>query len=348
MLGLICIALLCHVLRSILLPFVIAGILAFLLTPLIDHVAARTRMPRPLVALTPLGPLLAAIAVGIILGGPALAHAVTHVASNIRGTLGGLLGEFMGSRTLPIAGRSLDAQQLADAAVGYGAHWLTTSASLPRIVMHGAGAVVMAGLTFVVLGYCLIDGPQLARGLLWLTPPRHRPFVQEMWRRLAPLLRRYFVGVALVVLYATVAAYLGLGLVLRLKGALFLAIITGALEMLPIIGPTASALIAGLAAVQQAKSGSSIMAYVVYVVALRSSIDHFFGPLVLGGAARVRPVLVIFGFLAGGLLLGISGVILAVPVILAIRVSLGILYEGSGAEGRAGELPSKAKAMAQR
>jgi predicted PurR-regulated permease PerM len=48
---------------------------------------------------------------------------------------------------------------------------------------------------------------------------------------------------------------------------------------------------------------------------------------VLGRAGRVHPVLVIFCFLTGGLLFGVAGVILAVPVALAIKVILATLYE---------------------
>ena len=69
------------------------------------------------------------------------------------------------------------------------------------------------------------------------------------------------------------------------------------------------------------------MAYVIYAAALRISIDQFFGPIVLGKAARIRPVVVIFCFLTGGLLFGVVGIMLAVPVALAIRTTLAVLYQ---------------------
>jgi predicted PurR-regulated permease PerM len=51
---------------------------------------------------------------------------------------------------------------------------------------------------------------------------------------------------------------------------------------------------------------------------------------VLGKAAYMRPVLVIFCFLAGGMLFGIVGVILAVPAALAVKAILGEVYEEEG------------------
>ena len=81
-----------------------------------------------------------------------------------------------------------------------------------------------------------------------------------------------------------------------------------------------------MAAIEQAKSLWSVGAYVVYASALRLSIDQVVGPIVLGRAARVHPVLVIFCFLAGGALFGVVGVLLAVPVALSIRVALETIY----------------------
>src|SRR5262249_5750164 len=147
----------------------------------------------------------------------------------------------------------------------------------------------------------------IAAGMLRLVPPERRAFAARVCSELNPILRRYFVGIALIVVYAACAAYLGLGLILGLKHAVLLALLTGFLELIPIVGPAASATIAGLAAVNEAKSAGSVAAYIVYAFALRISIDQLVGPLVLGRAGAVSPVLVIFCFLAGGVLYGVVG-----------------------------------------
>jgi predicted PurR-regulated permease PerM len=108
---------------------------------------------------------------------------------------------------------------------------------------------------------------------------------------------------------------------------------TGLLEIVPLLGPAASAVLVGLFAIEQASSAWSIVAYALYATALRISIDQFFGPIVLGKAAYVRPVLVIFCFLAGGYLFGVIGVLLAVPAALALKVVLGQHYR-EGVSGR--------------
>jgi predicted PurR-regulated permease PerM len=93
-----------------------------------------------------------------------------------------------------------------------------------------------------------------------------------------------------------------------------------------VIGPTAAAIIAGLISLRTAAGIVNIAEYALYATLLRLSIDQLVGPVVLGRAAHVHPVLIIFCFLAGGVVLGIPGVILAVPVALVIKSTLETLY----------------------
>jgi len=165
-------------------------------------------------------------------------------------------------------------------------------------------AVFGTFLTLVLLFFFLQDGPRLTRGALGLLPPKHRPVAEFVWSRLDPVLKSYFIGVIVVVIYAMAAAYVGLGLLLGMRHALFLAVLTGLLEMFPVIGPASAAVLAGLVALRQAESFEAIIAYAIYATVLRLSIDQLLGPLVLGHAARLHPAIIIFRFLSGGLLFG--------------------------------------------
>ena len=313
--------------KEILLPFVVAAIVAFVATPLVDWLAARTRVPRWVYALGVLVALMGLGALLGLLGAPPLLRELQRIAGDLQGTVTGFVRVLVGNRTLDLMGQRLDAAGIG-AMIAHQAHsWMAQNGRILYLAAVGAAAFFAAILTLVLLGYFLLDAHRIGRGLAWLIPPHYRPFTSRVGRDLEPLLRRYFIGVGLVVLYASTAAYIGLGLVLKIQHAVFLALITGLLELIPFVGPAASAVIAGLVAVQQASSPWNIIAYIIYATALRISIDQFFGPLVLGRAAYVPPVLVIFCFLAGGLLFGIVGVVLSVPVALSIKVLLRILYE---------------------
>jgi predicted PurR-regulated permease PerM len=128
-----------------------------------------------------------------------------------------------------------------------------------------------------------------------------------------------------------------LGLVLGIPHAVLLAVLTGVLEMIPVIGPGLAVVIAGLVAIHSAAGIGAIIAYALYAIALRISIDQLFGPLALGTAARLHPVLVIFCFLSGAFLFGIVGVIMAVPVALVVKITLALLYDEPIKEALAGK-----------
>lgn len=312
--------------RGALLPFVVAGVPAYLCAPLLSRLAARTGLPRWVFALATWLVLAGGGSLVGYFGARALTEEWARIGSDLEGSLAHFVHDLLGGRRLPFPGGRADSAQIAAYAMGAARDWVSQGGRALIVAAWGFTGFFGFILMWVLLGYFLVDGPHIARGLLWLVPPPYRPFAVEVSTRVDPMLRRYFIGVALVVLYASLASYAGLGLVLGLRHAVFLALLTGALEVIPVIGPGAAAVIAGLAATQQAQGPWNILAYVLYATALRVSIDQFFGPIVLGRAAHLSPVLIIFCFLSGGILFGVVGVILAVPVALSIKVMLATLY----------------------
>ena len=315
-----------YLVQDILLPFVLGGIVAYICTPLIDWLNRRTGLPRFALAMGVLVILMAVAALFGFLVGPSLVGQIMNIAGDLHGAVTRLAQALIGNGSFTLLGQTFDATQIADEVVNGLHNRLAQKGALLTLTVLAIAIVFGFVLAWVVLGYLLFDAPAVGKGLIWLVPPDHRAFAGRVWRELDPVLRRYFIGIGLVVLYATTAAYVGLGLILGIHDALLLALLTGVLELIPLVGPVASAVIAGLVAVQQSTNAGGILEYVFYAAALRISIDEFFGPMVLGRAADVRPVLVIFCFLAGGLLFGIVGVILAVPVALALKATLATLY----------------------
>ena len=323
----IAVALLLYEIQWILPPFVLAGLLAYICTPPIEWLTARTGLPRTVFALAVFtGFMLIAAAVGY-LGLPPLARELTRLFTDFESIVREMAQRILGDTKISLLGRPMDAAQLAQAAGNGVRNWLGQSGAVAVIGGVALGSMFGFVLSLVLLFYFLLSGPSMARGLLRLVPPGQRPLIVHIWSILDPVLKRYFIGVLMVVGYAAAAAYVGLGLVLGIPHAAALALVTGFLEMIPVVGPGASALIAGLVAVHYATGIGPIIAYAIYATALRISIDQLFGPLALGAAARLHPVLVIFCFLAGGLLFGVIGVVLSVPVALTVKTTLALLYD---------------------
>lgn len=321
------VALLLYEIKWVLPPFVFAALLAYICTPPLEWLTARSGLPRALIACLIFIGLLAIGAVVGFLGIPPLVRELTHVATDFEDIVRDLAINLLGQQKISLFGQQTDANALTTAIVGAVRDWGGQSGTL--VAVGGIAFVSLFGLilTTVLLCYFLLTGPRLARAALWLVPPKQRPLISRIWSSLDPVLKRYFVGVLVVVAYAATAAYLGLGFFLHIPHAVVLALLTGFLEMIPMVGPGASAALAGLVAVHYATGIGPIIGYALYATALRLSIDQVFGPLALGAAARLPPALIILCFLAGGLLFGIVGVIMAVPVALVVKVTLTILYD---------------------
>ena len=207
-------------------------------------------------------------------------------------------------------------------------------AGYAAVLEIGISALLGVFLTLVLIPYFMISGPQVIDGLVWLLPPERRPPVRRVLGRIEPVLRRYLVGIAVVVACTAIAAYLGFGLLFALPHAILLSITVGALEIIPALGPFTSLVLVGFSSLQQHSLGIA-GALMAYAVALRLVIDNVLGPIVLGRSAKLRPVAIIFAFVVGAALFGVVGLLLAVPVAVCIVIVLEYYYADSSAPEQA-------------
>jgi predicted PurR-regulated permease PerM len=326
MIGAVVLTIFLYFIKLILLPFVLAGIIAYICTPALDWAAARTRWPRLLFAVALFLLLFGIAAVVMRFVAQRLLVEVRATAADLGDMLENFTSQATGDQPVHLFGSAMNAHQIAQAVLDRLRDWFGQTDQIAVLTGYSLAAVMGAFLTIVLLFYFLVSGKQVARGLFWIVPPHRRPLVARIWQRLDPVLMRYFIGVVGVVAYATVAAYVGLGVILGVQHAVLLACLTGILETVPVIGSTSAAILAGLVSLRTATGIVNIAEYALYATVLRLSIDQLVGPIVLGRAAHVHPVLIIFCFLAGGIVFGIPGVILAVPVALVVKSTLATLY----------------------
>jgi predicted PurR-regulated permease PerM len=315
-----------YFIKLILLPFLLPAVLAYLCTPLLDRLAARTRWPRLLFAVLFFLFFLGIGALFLDFAGSRILAEARGLTSDLQGMLERLVRDAIGSQPVHLLGYTVDARQIVQGLLAHLRDWLGQTDLLTTVVGYGLLSIMGVFLMAVLLFYFLVSGRRVAGGIFWMVPPHRRALANRIWHRLDPVLTRYFLGMIVVMIYATVASYVGLKYFLGIDHAVLLALLTGILETVPVIGPTSAAIIAGLVSLRTATGFMSIIDYALYATALRLSIDQLIGPFVLGTAAHVHPVLIIFCFLAGGIVFGIPGIIMAVPVALLIKSTLATLY----------------------
>ncbi|MGH7031913.1 MAG: AI-2E family transporter [Stellaceae bacterium] len=317
-------AVLLYEIRIALLPFIFAVAVAFVLDPLIRRLQRWLGTPRwPVAAAFYVLVLVFLGAVGYWVG-PAAAHSAMHVVAGAPDILRHFLGEIIGGKGIILLGQTYTPDKLVQA-VGGAVGGMVGLTAVERAVGLATSVIFGGFLTLVLMPYFMISAPRLAAGTIWLLPPEHRGSVEELLPKIIPILRRYLVGLAIVVSYTASVAWIGFGPVFHLPDAGLLAVTVGVLELVPVIGPLVSATLVAIIAIQQSGIVAAALLF-GFAIALRLSIDNLVGPFVLGEAARIHPVVVIISFVCGAILFGVVGLLIAVPVAVCLKITLGHYY----------------------
>jgi predicted PurR-regulated permease PerM len=306
--------------RVIFPPLVVALIAVYLLNPL---VAALER--RGIARLW--GTLLTYLA-GIAIVGTVLTFTVPLVAEQVR--------EF--ARSAPrLINQVVDAiQDLAsrfnvDVGAAGGAEGVVDFfgrlLSLTRGLL-GLGLVLILG---PIIGfYLLVDLPKIRRGAKALIPARRRGEFESIIERIGRAVGGFFRGQLLVSLFVGVASAIGLWIV-GLPFWAVVGLVTGLFNLIPLIGPFIGAIVAVAIAFTTNDSGGLLSLDPGWPLALGSSVallivqqidNHILSPNIVARTVRLHPVTVMLGLLAGGTLLGLWGMLLAVPVLATVKILL--------------------------
>lgn len=309
-------------------PFVWAGVLAFVLLPVVGLLERRLSLPRTAAAAAVFLGLLAAI----IGGARLLVPLAIDQGRDLQGTLPTLVANAQNTlvETADQVGLEDIGLVIANfAGVGDLTQMVARSA-VPFLV--GIGHFLLELLVFLIATFFLLrDAPRLFQWLRRILPASQRNELIPLLAQVNALLGRYVRGQMFLIGVMSVATFIGLS-ILQLPFVLFLAIMTGVLEVIPIVGPITAGAIACLVALgHPAPWGLSQIWYVAIVAVmytvLRHAEDYFVIPLVIGRIVKLHPAVVIFSLLTGGALYGLLGVLVAVPVAATLRLVL--IYVGA-------------------
>jgi predicted PurR-regulated permease PerM len=124
-------------------------------------------------------------------------------------------------------------------------------------------------------------------------------------------------------------------LVMGLMGvrlALVLGLVAGLLEFVPVFGALIAGLIAAIVAFFQGSNwwGLSSFAFVIAVILVFMIIqqieNNVLVPRIIGQSLNLHPIVVLMAALAGGMLAGVIGLLLAAPAVATLRLWMGYVY----------------------
>jgi predicted PurR-regulated permease PerM len=324
--------------RHVVFLFLVALLIALLLSPLVRAVQ-RARIPRGFaVALVYLVFAVALIAAMGALGTVVVNETKTAAkrVDSYFTDVNGRTGKVDADRDVDRLQRWLDSHHLGGIDIQDRGHRLVRDIRrhdvgkyTNKVVDFLEGAAISIGkllfsaiVVLVVSIYMLLDFPKLERGIDRRFPPH--PGSDPLLLRMERSLTSYVKGQALVSLIIGTSAGVGLWLLGMLgwlphgqKYALLFGAWVAITELIPYLGPWLGAIPPALYALV-VHPISAVWVVLLFLV-IHQVEGHIVVPNVMGSALRLHPILVIFGLLAGGEIYGLPGALVALPMLAAGR-----------------------------
>ncbi|MGC5346281.1 AI-2E family transporter [Streptomyces sp. AM 4-1-1] len=197
-----------------------------------------------------------------------------------------------------------------------------TSAGLQGVTVM---VEVLTGMLLAMFStlFLLYDGKRIWHWVLKLVPAQARPGVAGAGPRAWRTLTAYVRGTVIVALID--AIFIGLGIFfLDVPMAVPLAVFIFLFAFIPLVGAVVSGALAVIVALVTQGPFTALMVVLV-VLAVQQIEGHVLQPFILGRAVRVHPLAVVLSVAAGGMIAGIGGAVVAVPLVAVTNTVVGYL-----------------------
>jgi predicted PurR-regulated permease PerM/phosphoglycolate phosphatase-like HAD superfamily hydrolase len=329
--GLVIILLLVlYVFRALLPPVAIALVLAYLLKPLADQLERRAKLPRALAVVLVFLTLLLIISIVPIWVVPFAVDWVTRLNLDIQ-QLSDDLVTFL-SQPVFVLGYSLSLQDLVGDVRGALQDLLQPFATQTvGLLFNVASSLLWVLSIFIISFYLVKDADRLRSFLDRISPPSYTEEFRRLREEINQVWKAFFRGQVLLGIVIGVVVWLAMTAV-GLPNAGLMGLIAGLLEVIPTFGPILATIPALLVAFFLGSTYLPISNFwftilVLGLYLLIQQIENvYLVPRIMGRRLLLHPVVIFIGVLAGGLLFGALGVLLAAPIIGTVRVLLRYVY----------------------
>ncbi|HEY46037.1 MAG: hypothetical protein AMJ88_10535 [Anaerolineae bacterium SM23_ 63] len=334
--------LLLYLIRSLLTPLFLALLLAYLLHPLIIKLSKDWRLPRTVaVLLVFLGLLL--ILIGMMTGlGLTISQRAVQLASYL-GELSETLPaqiEALAELQINIGRWTIDLSQvnlepiLSDLASLISPFLSQTGSLLASVARTTASVVTLVVLALVLAYYLLLDFGKLDAVIMNIVPPAYRGDFRRLMDETGHVWNAFIRGQAILAVAMALLVWVVLTL-LRVRFPVMLALISGLMEFVPWLGPIIAGVVTIMVALFQGSNiwglsplGFALIVLIVFTI-IQQIENNVLYPGIIGHSLNLHPLLVIMSILAGGLLAGLIGFLLAAPTVATLRIWLGYVYRKS-------------------
>jgi len=179
--------------------------------------------------------------------------------------------------------------------------------------------IFTAIVTLVLAFYWTLDGARTIQSFLLLIPQDRRENIRELISAMESKVGHYVIGQGILCLVIGAMALIAY-LVIGLPNALVLALVAGALEAVPMIGPMLGAIPAAFVAISL---GPDKLIWVIVATTVIQQLENsLLVPRVMSKAVGVNPFVTLLAIFAFSSFFGIAGALMAIPMAAIIQLVL--------------------------
>jgi HAD superfamily hydrolase (TIGR01549 family) len=319
-----------YVFRALLPPVALALVLAYLLKPFADFVERRTKLSRTLavvVVFLILLLLLSTIPVTIV---PYAVDQIARLNLNLQQLTDQLIA-FL-SQPIHLMGYSFNLEDLVGDLQAALQDLLRPFATRTIVILFNVASSFLWVLSIFVISFYLVRDAGRLRGFLdRIAPPGYTEELRRLREEINLVWKAFFRGQVVLGIGVGLVVWIAMTLV-GMPNASLLGLLAGLLEVIPTFGPVLATIPALIVAFFQGSTYLPISDFWFTVLVLgiylliQQTENAYLVPRILGRRLLLHPAVVFIGVLAGGLLFGALGVLLAAPVIGTLRVLLRYVY----------------------
>jgi len=150
--------------------------------------------------------------------------------------------------------------------------------------------------------------------ILQLIPAKEKRNTEEIISGIEKVSQQYLTGLGLMIVGLWIMYSIGFSIV-GVQFAVFFAILCGLLEIIPFVGNLTGNLLTVLMVVVQGGGSGMIIGVLITYAVVQFIQTYILEPLVVGAEVNINPLFTIFVLVAGELVWGIPGMVLAIPLL---------------------------------
>ncbi|GAB6930462.1 AI-2E family transporter [Paenibacillus sp. JCM 10914] len=314
--------------KTIVLPIILSGILYYLLNPLVD-VMEKWKIKRGwsiLILYLAIAGILTVVVIAVI---PAVRNQITGLIHNFP-----TYSENVKQQFEELTGSQLFSQLQETININSQEWWSTLTQKATEILNQtwtrvggflGAFTETVVSIITVpfVLFYMLKDGKKLPHKILSFLPTNSRGSLLRVLSDINHQISSFIRGQIIVSFCIGVLLYIGY-MIIGLDYALILAIIAAFTNVVPYLGPAIAITPALIVALVTSPVMLLKMVAVWTIVQLIEG--KFISPQIMGKTLKIHPITIIFVILTSGNLFGVVGILLAVPGYAVLKVCTTYLF----------------------